>query len=193
MVQKAKNARARFQSAALALFEERGVSGTTVSEIAARAQLTERTFYRYFSDKREVLFWRADEFQSRVVAAVERGPGNRSPLTLVIGALEAVSDFFDGDRATVMRRMTIVATHAECLEREMLKMQTLTSAIRATLEARGVDALQARMASEVGVAVSRIALERWITDTTERDLAHHIQRSREELDKVVLDGSCRAT
>ena len=59
MVQKAPNARQRFETAALALFQDRGVARTTVPDIAARAQLTERTFYRYFSDKREVLFWRA--------------------------------------------------------------------------------------------------------------------------------------
>lgn len=185
MVQKAKNARARFESAALALFAERGVSRTTVSDIAARAQMTERTFYRYFSDKREVLFWRGDELQSRVVSAVERAPGNMSPLAVVIGALEATSDFFDGDRANVIRRLTIVAAHPEFLEREMLKLQALTSAIRATLEARGIEAPTARMASEIGVAVSRVALERWITDAAERDLAHHIRCSRDELAKVV--------
>ncbi len=186
MVQKAKNARARFESAALALFEERDVSRTTVSDIAARAQMTERTFYRYFSDKREVLFWRADELQARIISAVERAPESASPLAMVIGALEAASVFFEADRATVTRRLTIVAAHPEFLEREMLKLQVLTSAIGATLEARGVAAPAARMASEIGVAVSRVALERWITDTAERDLAYHIRCSRDELAKVVL-------
>jgi hypothetical protein len=50
------NARGRLEQAALALYGERGFENTTVAEIAARAGLTERTFFRHFADKREVLF-----------------------------------------------------------------------------------------------------------------------------------------
>jgi len=49
------NATDRLCVAALKLFEERGFEQTTVAEIAARAGLTERTFFRHFTDKREVL------------------------------------------------------------------------------------------------------------------------------------------
>ena len=50
------DARGRLEKAALALYGERGFENTTVAEIADRAGLTERTFFRYFTDKREVLF-----------------------------------------------------------------------------------------------------------------------------------------
>ena len=59
MVRWEPNARGRLEQAALSLFGERGFEQTTVAEIAARAGLTERTFFRHFADKREVLFWGA--------------------------------------------------------------------------------------------------------------------------------------
>ena len=49
------NAHGRLERAALELFIERGFEQITVAEIARRAGLTERTFFRHFADKREVL------------------------------------------------------------------------------------------------------------------------------------------
>ncbi len=187
MVQKAKNARKRFEIAATALFQERGVERTTVPEIAARAQLTERTFYRYFADKREVLFWRAGELQARVANAVAGAPAHMRPLAVAIRALEAVGDFFDGSRANVKRRQALVAAHPEFLEREMLKLHELTLAMGAALEKRGLEAPVARMVSEAGVTIARVALERWISDDRERDFAHHIQGSRDELRIIMIE------
>ena len=46
----------RLQKAALELFATRGFEQTTATEIAQSVGLTERTFFRHFSDKREVLF-----------------------------------------------------------------------------------------------------------------------------------------
>ena len=50
------DARGRLVKAAMELYGERGFEQTTVAEIAERAGLTERTFFRHFADKREVLF-----------------------------------------------------------------------------------------------------------------------------------------
>ena len=75
------------------LYAERGYEQTTVAEIAERAGLTARTFFRYFADKREVLFAGSDELQEQLVdgrstrapeaatpmAAVARGARTRPP------------------------------------------------------------------------------------------------------------------
>src|SRR5437879_11940076 len=63
-------ARERLQAAALKRFTEQGFDGTTVAEIAATAGLTERTFFRYFADKREVRFYGSEEFQRSFVAPI---------------------------------------------------------------------------------------------------------------------------
>ncbi len=56
MVRWEPGARERLQAAALDLFAARGFEQTTAADIAASVGLTERTFFRYFADKREVLF-----------------------------------------------------------------------------------------------------------------------------------------
>ena len=64
------DAQGRLQQAALTLFAKQGFESTTVAEIAEQAGLTKRTFFRYFADKREVLFQGADELKQLFVTEV---------------------------------------------------------------------------------------------------------------------------
>src|SRR5690242_389198 len=77
------DARSRLQEAAMALYGERGYDATTVAEIAERAGLTKRTFFRYFTDKREVLFWGSERLEHQMVAAIETAPASASALGLI--------------------------------------------------------------------------------------------------------------
>ncbi len=81
--------RGRLEQAALALYAERGFDTTTVAEIAERAGVTERTFFRHFTDKREVLFARAGTLQELMVSAVAQAPASLAPLDAVAVGLEA--------------------------------------------------------------------------------------------------------
>src|SRR5260370_39659984 len=83
------NARGRLEQAALELYLERGFEKTTVAEIASGAELTERTFFRYFADKREVLFWGARSLQDLVASTIAAAPESTPPLEAVAAALEA--------------------------------------------------------------------------------------------------------
>ncbi|MER7370487.1 helix-turn-helix domain-containing protein, partial [Nonomuraea wenchangensis] len=73
------NARGRLEEAALELYGERGYEQTTVAEIARRAGLTERTFFRHFADKREVLFGGGTLLEERLTAAVAAAPDSAGP------------------------------------------------------------------------------------------------------------------
>src|SRR5258708_35332057 len=73
------DSRGRLQEAALALFAERGFDKTTAAQIADRAGVTERTFFRHFADKREVLFGGSAVLQERIVAGVAGAPGDDGP------------------------------------------------------------------------------------------------------------------
>src|SRR5271165_618273 len=98
------NSRGRLEQAALALFGERGFDNTTVAEIAARAGVTERTFFRHFVDKREVLFWGAGTLQEFLVNAVAGAPESAAPIEAVAVALEAASTMFDERRENARQR-----------------------------------------------------------------------------------------
>src|SRR5947208_9266691 len=110
------DARVRLQEAALALYGERGYEETTVAEIAERAGLTKRTFFRYFADKREVLFSGSAQLQQLIVDAVVAAPATASPLDAVAAGLDAAAARFDM-RELSAARQRIIAAHPELQER----------------------------------------------------------------------------
>ena len=178
------NARGRLEQAALELYSERGFEQTTVAEIAKWAGLTERTFFRYFADKREVLFGGAGALQELLVSTVASAPDAAAPLDAVAAALEAAGALLQERREFARQRQTIIAANAELRERELIKLATLASAIADTLRRRGVTDPAASLAAEAGIAVFRIAFEHWINETSQRDLSRLIQESLDELKAV---------
>src|SRR3954464_3685199 len=102
------DAHGRLQEAALELYGERGFDQTTVVEIAERAGLTKRTFFRYFTDKREVLFWGADALEELIVTAVAAAPESTTPLEAVAKALDTAAEMFEERREGSMRRQLII-------------------------------------------------------------------------------------
>jgi AcrR family transcriptional regulator len=156
------NARGRLEQAALALYGERGYEQVTVAEIAARAGLTERTFFRYFADKREVLFWGASTLQELLVGAVAGAPDSASPMAAIEAALQAVTGIFIERRESARQRQAVIVASAELRERELIKLASLAAAVAAALRVRGVSEPAASLAAEAGIAVFRIAFERWI-------------------------------
>src|SRR3954469_16157347 len=77
------DAQGRLMSAAIELFDEQGYEATTVAEIAERAGLTKRTFFRHFSDKREVLFSGSQELQRVWLEGVADAPADATALAVV--------------------------------------------------------------------------------------------------------------
>jgi AcrR family transcriptional regulator len=178
------NALERLRAAALELFEERGYDRTTVGDIAARADLTERTFFRYFTDKREVLFSGSEELEKLIVAGVASAPKTMSPLEVVVEALAASSPVFEARRTHARKRQALIAAHAELRERELIKLASLAAALAGALRQRGVTEPAASLAAEAGIAVFRIAFERWIAETGQPDLPQLIRDSLAELKAV---------
>jgi AcrR family transcriptional regulator len=178
------DARGRLEQAALALYGERGFEQTTVAEIARRAGLTERTFFRYFADKREVLFWGAGELQEFLVSTVASAPDSAAPIAAVAAALEAAGALLQERRESARQRQAVIAANAELRERELIKLASLASALAGALRRRGVTEPAASLAAEAGIAVFRIAFERWIDETGRRDLPQLIRDSLDELKAV---------
>ncbi len=174
------------------LYRERGFDETTVADIAARAGLTERTFFRSFADKREVLFQGSSRLTDLLVGGVVGAPKSATPLEAVTAAFEATAPFFEERRDYARRRQALISGHAELRERELIKLASLASAIGEALRRRGVPAPAASLAAEMGIAIFKIAFVHWVGDSKRRDLAHHVRESLRELRAVTIAGPRRA-
>jgi AcrR family transcriptional regulator len=184
MVRWEPDSRGRLAQAAMELYGERGFDQTTVAEIAERAGLTERTFFRHFSDKREVLFFGAKELQDLLVDTVVEAPASATPLDAATLALAAAGNLLNGRRAFALQRQRIIEASEELRERELIKLASLATAIGAALRERGVDGPTASLTGEVAVAIFKTAFERWVSAPEGSDLVHVIDDSLEQLRAV---------
>jgi AcrR family transcriptional regulator len=182
------NARGRLEQAALELYIERGFEQTTVAEIAKLAGLTERTFFRYFADKREVLFWGAGALQELLVSTVADAPDSEAPITAINAAIAAAGAVFQERRESALLRQTVIGANTELQERELIKLASLAAAMAGALRQRGVGEPGASLTAEAGIAVLKVAFERWINETNQQDLPQLIRELFEEL-KAVTAGS----
>ncbi len=170
------------------LYVERGYDETTVAEIAQRAGLTERTFFRHFADKREVLFGGAGLLQEVLVGGVADAPPGLAPIDAAAAGLEAAGALLQEGRPFARERQRIIAANAELQERELTKLASLAAALADALRGRGVGDPAASLTAEVAIAVFKIAFERWVNQTRGPDLPQRIRESLDEL-KAVTAGS----
>ena len=177
----APGAGGRLQQAAYELFAERGYEQTTVADIAARAGLTERTFFRHYADKREVFFAGQDGLVDLVVGGITEGP----PLEAVVRAFEGATPFFAERRAGVRVRQEVVEAHPELQERELAKLSRMAASVAAALRGRGVGDPAATLAAESGVTVFRVGFGRWLADDADRGLDEVLRETFAELRAVV--------
>ncbi|MGN9787762.1 TetR/AcrR family transcriptional regulator [Nonomuraea sp. ZG12] len=171
----------RLQEAALALYLERGFEQTMVADIADRAGVTARTFFRHFADKREVLFDAAAELEEKALAALEAAPATATALDLVAAALDAMADIIGHDRGLARQRHTVIRANAELRERELIKLEQMSAAVADGLRRRGIGDTEASLAAETGSAVYRVAFQRWVDAADELDLRDTIHRSFAQL------------
>ncbi|SNS73392.1 DNA-binding transcriptional regulator, AcrR family [Asanoa hainanensis] len=175
------NARGRLEEAALALYGERGYEQVTVAEIAARAGLTERTFFRHYSDKREVLFAGSSLLREVLVKAVAEAPDGAPPVDVVGAALAAAGAVLEERRELARARQAVIDANPSLQEREVVKLATLATAVTEALRDRGIPEPAASLAAQSGIAVFRVAFERWIRETGQRSLPDLVRESFDEL------------
>ena len=155
-------ARARLQRAALELFSEHGYDRTTAAEIAARAGVTERTFFRHFPDKREVLFDGEAVLRAALAASIADAPDELGPMDTLFWAFRALLPALEGNRSYAAPRQTVIAATPALQERELAKLAVLTDALATALKARGVADLQATLAAQIGMAAFANATIGWL-------------------------------
>ncbi|MBB5375737.1 AcrR family transcriptional regulator [Deinococcus metalli] len=179
------DARGRLERAAMELYEERGYEQTTVAEIAARAGLTERTFFRHFTDKREVLFGGAGILQERVVTGVLDASASATPLQAVMAALNHAGRLFGETPTRSRQRQRIIDATPELQARELSKLSTVAGATADALRQRGVPDPAATLTAEVGIVAFRTAFGHWISDPAERPWSDHLHEALDGLHAVM--------
>jgi AcrR family transcriptional regulator len=178
------DAQGRLMSAAIELFDEQGYEATTVAEIAERAGLTKRTFFRHFSDKREVLFSGSQELQRLWLEGLAAAPAQASPLAVVTAGLDPVAEMFAERHPFARIRAQIVEANPELQERELIKLQSLAAAITDALVQRGVPVNAAILAAQAGVTVFHVAFAQWVQQNDPTAFRRLIDESLEELRSV---------
>jgi AcrR family transcriptional regulator len=183
------DARGRLRRAALELYGERGFDQTTVAEIAQRAGLTERTFFRHFADKREVLF--SGEVHDLLMNTLVDAPRSATPIEAVTAALEAAGGLLEERRDLTRQRQAVIAANPSLRERELIKFATLASEMADALRRRGVDASAASLTAEAGIAVFKSAFERWLDEDNRRSFRALVRESLDELRAVTAAGTAK--
>jgi AcrR family transcriptional regulator len=178
------DARARLVQAALDLFEERGYDETTVADIAERAGLTKRTFFRYFVDKREVLFWGADADGDVFTRAILSAPRRTPALDAVALGFDAFARMLEGQGEVALRRIRIVRASPELSERQLIKFSSISDAASRALRSRGVDGAVAELTAETAMTVFRVATSRWLEQTSHKALPEFFAETLAQLRTV---------
>lgn len=177
------NVRRAMQVAAVELFLDKGFDPTTAAEIAARAGVTERTFFRYFPDKRDVLFDEA-ELHARLASAIAAAPPELGPLEIVTRALQSIAPFFEANRSLSEPAQKVIAGTQALQERQLTKTAAITKTVASALQEREIDPALASLAAAAGMAVAVHALQIWFLDPT-LALADRFEGAFQELKQLV--------
>lgn len=164
MPRSGEGARRRLQHAAVELFLANGFDQTPVEAIAARAGVTERTFYRHFADKRELLFDGESELRDRLVQAVAAVPHGTKPLPTLRAAFHETVPLFERNRPLTEPGTRLIAQTPALQERSLAKRALLVEGLTDALKARGVDARTAPLCAQVAMDTFAVATHRWMQE-----------------------------
>lgn len=168
--------------AAVQLFKSKGYENTTIQEIAERAGVTERTFYRQFKDKSDVLFDSENMLGQEIAGYLsENDAFSDNPLELLVKALIQVQ-VFDKDREQSIARTKIVQSHPDLRERELLKMEDLAIFLTSEMIEKGAqfqneesvifDKNHSELAVRVALQFFHLAFSNWLVDGSQMFGAH---------------------
>ena len=179
----------RLRHAALTRFVQRGYESTTVAEIATVAGVTERTFFRHFRDKEEVLFDAEDALRSVLVDAVRRRPpipaisaaGQRTSgaLNAARHAFRELARVLQPDHRAHRLRAEVLAQSPSLYARQLLIQQRWADAVVGELIRHDVDVRAARVAVTVAVSAVQLAYDEWVRTRSRKLLTTFIDEATE--------------
>src|SRR5262245_31584546 len=179
------DAQLRLEKAALDLFAERGYDGSTVADIAERAGLMKRSFFRYFPDKREALFGGTERLVAHLRRHVEDAPASAAPWQVLLAALASSATLFPPDRADARKRQQVIAANPSLREREVLKVMTLHDLLQTLLAKRGVPEQQGAYLVRLALTVYEQAFSQWISPDADETFERCMADAAAELERTL--------
>jgi AcrR family transcriptional regulator len=183
MPRSGEKVRRRLQQAALELYRKRGFDQTTTAEIAAKAKVTERTFFRHFADKREVLFDGETTLRAALEQSVRESPDELSPLQTILRALRSIVPIVEKNRPFLEPRAQTIAANPALRERELAKVAALVDTLATALRARRVGDRSATLAAQVGMAAYAHGARAW-RDHPSRSLDRLVVQAFDDLEAL---------
>jgi AcrR family transcriptional regulator len=157
-------AKRRMSTAALQLFNERGYDAVSAAEIAAGAGVTERTFFRHFNNKREVLFDGEAVLRDALLLAIAAVPANIPPLEMLLQSIKSITPVLEANRSFAEPRQQLIDRTPVLAERELAKLAALTATLAGELTARGVNQPTATMAAHLAMGIFTQSTLAWLAD-----------------------------
>ena len=185
MARSGKEARQRLQQATLELFQQQGYDATTTAQIAARAGVTERTFFRHFADKREALFDGDEAFRDTLAERVMSAPDGMGPMEALLHAFRSVEPLLEQNRPFTEPRQKVIGMTPALQERVLTKTAAITAALSVALRHRGVDEGVAAFAAQIGMAMLSKATQAWLA-SPEAGLGASLAEAYAELRRLSL-------
>lgn len=166
--QKKGRIKAAISAAALTLFSERGFEDVTLAEVARAADVGDRTLFRYFADKEELLFGEDEAMRAGLAAALAARPADEESLNALIEASGAITDLLVERPDEIRAREALIRASPALRAREHSKHAGYERVLTAGLTERGLREPQARLLARVAVGCFDEALERWLGDRNPR-------------------------
>ncbi len=170
---KKADTRRRLMEVALTLFEERGFEETTVEEIAAAADVSPRTFFRYFPSKVDVIFGDHQELVALIRDALARRPSDASIVETVRQAMHDGVDQVARQPGLFLTRMRLtISIPAANAYNRLLDLDFENAIAEAVARSRGTDPavdLNARMVGKLAWSANLAASEVWLASNASLD------------------------
>lgn len=163
--------------AALDLFAEHGRDEVTVGTIAATAGVGERTLYRYFADKDDILFSWDGEAPADIAQVIADRPEDESPVVAMSAALTSATSKWEGQRQRLVLRAQVISESPHLRDREAVKMAGISAAVAGALAARGVEDGASRLLAAVGAAAFTEGQRQWLASDGGCTLSAHVQNA----------------
>jgi len=185
--QRKEETRAAIRDAAFRLFAEQGFEATTVDDIAAAADVSPRTFFRYFPTKDDVVFNDHPERLEDLREMLAARPDDEPILDSLRAVVRSLADDMDAKHDQIVASQEMSRTSPTLAARGLALQRELTDIIAEFVADRmGVDPVTDQVPGLVGgvvFAAVTAAMNTWVATGARDELAELVERALELLDQ----------